>query len=69
MEGKNETLQNDKNLANKTVKSREQEIVCLQSKTDNLEDLVKNKKAENKLIVEEKKNKLLKEKKRKNSLF
>ena len=56
-----ETFQNDKNSANKIVKLREKEIVRLQSKTENLEDLVKNKKAENKILVEEK-NKLIREK-------
>ena len=61
LEAKIETLKNDKNSANKTVKLREKEIARLLSKTENLEDHVKNKKAENKLLVEEK-NKLLKEK-------
>ena len=55
-------MKNDKNSANKTVKLKEKEITRLQSKIDNLEDQVKNKKAENELLVEEK-NKLLKEKK------
>ena len=54
-------MQNEKNSVNKTVKLREKEIVRLQSKTENLEDNVKNKKAENKLLKEEK-SKLLKEK-------
>ena len=63
LEVQKNVLKNDKDIAAKNIKHRDKEISRLQNKNDNLEELLKNKKSENKTLEDEK-NKLARENKK-----